>query len=104
MSDWKTFETTATEVLIDYVQANSQSKTVCDNAFLALMFRFRLDLLNKCERICKNRGYDIDVAQLIAERTFIKYGKSKKFRIEEGTPHALILALNSTYMVLLQMN
>lgn len=84
MSDWKTFETTATEVLIDYVQSNSQSKTVCDNAFLALMFRFRLDLLNKCERICKNRGYDIDVAQLIAERTFTKYGKTKKFRIEEG--------------------
>lgn len=84
MSDWKIFEATATEVLIDHVQNSAQDKTVCDNAFLALMFRFRLDLLQKCERICKNRGYDKDVAQLICERTFIKYGKSKKFKIEEG--------------------
>lgn len=84
MSDWKIFETTATEVLIDHLQGNQQDKVVCDKAFLALMFRFRQDLLNKCELICRNRGYDKDVAQLIAERTFSKYGKSKNFKKNEG--------------------
>lgn len=84
MSDWKTFEEHPTEVLIDYFQGNSQPEEVKKNAYVALMFRFRKDLLNKCEVICKKRGFDIDVAQLIAERTFKKYGKSKNFRIEEG--------------------
>lgn len=83
MSDWKIFEATATEVLIEYVQGNTQNSATSDNAFLALMFRFRLDLLQKCERICKNRGYDKEVAQVIAERTFSKYGRSKKFKVAE---------------------
>ncbi|GAB5566136.1 MAG: hypothetical protein Wins2KO_31990 [Winogradskyella sp.] len=84
MSDWKTLESHPTKVLIDYLQGEMQSTEVKKNAFLALMFLFRKDLLNKCEAICKNRGFDVDVAQLITERTFGKYGKSKNFRIEEG--------------------
>lgn len=84
MSDWKKFETTATEVIIDFLQNDKNEIRVKNDAFVALMFRFREDLLNKCEKICKQRGYDNDVAQLIAERTFTKYGKSKKFKKEEG--------------------
>jgi DNA-directed RNA polymerase specialized sigma24 family protein len=83
MSDWKTLELHPTEVLIDFFQGQTQPKEVGKNAYLALMFRFRKDLLNKCEIICKKRGFDIDVAQIVAERTFKKYGRSKKFRIEE---------------------
>jgi hypothetical protein len=84
MSDWKKFETTATEVVIDFLQNDKNEIAIRNDALLALIFRFREDLLNKCEKICKGRGYDKDVAQLIAERTFTKYGKSKKFNKEQG--------------------
>jgi hypothetical protein len=83
-SDWKRFENIETEVLIDFFQDPKQDDLVKDDAFLALSFRFRLDLLNKCEKICGNRGYDIEVAQKIAENTFLKYGRTKQFKIEKG--------------------
>ena len=84
MPNWKRFETVATEVLIDYFQDKRKEKAIRDDAFLAIMFRFREDLVKKCERICKGRGYDKDVARMIAEQTFVKYGKSRKFQQKEG--------------------
>ena len=84
MADWKRFEKIETEVLIDFLQAPKQEELVKDDAFLTLCFRFRLDLLNKCEKICANRGYDIDVAQKIAENSFKKYGRTRQFKIEKG--------------------
>ena len=85
MSDWKSLDSHSSEVLIGYFQDEKKDVTVRDDAFLALMFRFRKDLVNKCEIICKRRGFDIDVARLIAERTFTKYGRSKNFRVEKCT-------------------
>jgi DNA-directed RNA polymerase specialized sigma24 family protein len=84
MISWKKFENKETEVLIDFFQNPNNEEFIKDDAFLALCFRFREDLLNKCERICRNRGYDIDVAQQIAEDTFKRYGKFKGFKIEKG--------------------
>lgn len=83
MSDWKKFETTPTEVLIECFQGCGYEQSVRNDAFLALMFRFRQDILVKCEKICASRGYNLEVAQLIAERSFGKYGKTKKFKIPE---------------------
>lgn len=85
MSDWKKFETTPTEVLIEYFQGVGSEQTVRYDAFLAIMFRFRQDILSKCEKICISRGYNLEVAQLIAERSFEKYGKTKKFKIQENS-------------------
>jgi len=84
MTNWKRFETVATEVLIDYFQDKLKEQSIKDDAFLAIMFRFREDLIKKCERICKGRGYDKDVARMIVEQTFVKYGKSKAFQKKEG--------------------
>lgn len=84
MTDWKRFEHTETEVLIDYFQDPKVEGSVSDDAFLALCFRFRGDLIKKCEIICRNKGHDIDVARQIAENTFKIYGKSKGFKISKG--------------------
>lgn len=83
MTNWKEYEKVETKILIDYCQDSQKAEQVRDAVFLALCFRFRKDLLQKCEVICKRRGYDIDVANLIAEKSFKKYGKSKNFKIEK---------------------
>lgn len=84
MTNWQKFESTPTEVLIEYIQDNSGNQSNLDDAFLAIMFRFRQDLLSKCEKICKGRGYNDDVAQVIAERCFLKYGKTRTFKFQDN--------------------
>ena len=84
MINWEQYKNESTEVLIDFFQDSTKVENIHDSVFLALMFRFRGDMLKATERVCKNRGYDVDVAKEILERTFKKYGKSKKFKIEEG--------------------
>lgn len=83
MTDWKRFEGTETEVLIDHFQNESKDESIRDHAFLAICFRVRKDLLKKCESICRNRGYDVDVAQDIVETTLKNYGKSGKFKYKK---------------------
>ena len=85
MTSWKRFADNKTITLINLCQNADEDKADRDDAFLALCFRFRLDLLNKCEIICRNRGYDIDVAQTIVRNTLKKYGKSRKFILEKGS-------------------
>lgn len=82
MTGWKRFENTDIETLINLFQANKTVDLDRDDAFLAICFRFRQDLLNKCEKNCSYRGYDIEVAQQITEETFRAYGKSKVFKVE----------------------
>lgn len=84
LNNWKRFENTDTEVLIGYYQSKDSDETLKEDAFLTLCFRFREDLLNKCEIICKNRGHNIEVAQEVTENTFKKYWKSGSFKIGEG--------------------
>jgi len=84
MANWEHYIKESTEVLIHYFQDTTKSEEIHDSVFLTIMFRFRGTILKATERICKNRGFDIDVAIEIAERTFKKYGKSKNFKSEEG--------------------
>lgn len=79
MANWHRFEKLNTETLIAHCQNTDNDENERDDAFLALCFRFRGDLLKKCEFLCKRRGHDIDVAVEIVENTFKKYGKSRNF-------------------------
>lgn len=80
---WEKYKDKTTEGLINLYQCSETKESVSDDVFLAICFRFREKLINICERICKKRGYDNDVAVEIAESTFIKYGKSKKFNFNK---------------------
>ena len=83
MSDWKRFESKQTEVLIDYFQNAENDENIKDDAFHALCFRFRSDLLKICEIICKRKGHNEDVAAEIVVNTFKKYYKTRCFKVEE---------------------
>lgn len=88
MTNWKKFEFTSAEDLINLFQDEATDQLQQDEAFLALLFRFRKDLLQKTEIICAKRGYDTDVAREITENTFKIYAKSKgfdKFKANQST-------------------
>ncbi|PLX08215.1 MAG: hypothetical protein C0596_07950 [Marinilabiliales bacterium] len=73
--DWKQLENETTEDLIQYIQWKVQPeyKDVSDAAFVAFCFRFRSDLIKKCEIICQRHKHDVDVAKEIACRVFQKF-------------------------------
>jgi hypothetical protein len=72
-----------TEKLISYIQEDEYDSTLKENAFLTICFRFRLDLIKICEVICRKRGHDKDVAIHIVEQIFLRYYKSRCFKIEK---------------------
>ncbi len=81
MDDWKKFENEKTYVLIKLFQDRNQDDTTRDLAFYALCYRFRKDLLNKCEINCKRFGHDVNVAEQIAESTFKRFALKGDFKI-----------------------
>ena len=84
MSNWKRFEKLKLEEVIRLCQDEKSSLDVSNDAYLAICFRCRLDLLKKCEFLCKRLGHDVDVAYLIVENTLKKYAKSKNYRVDLG--------------------
>ena len=83
MDDWKKFENEKTYALIELFQDRNQPYSTRDLVFFALCYRFRKDLLNKCEINCKRFGHDITVAEQIAESTFKSYALKGNFKIEK---------------------
>lgn len=71
--------------LIMLFQDENQTKFIRDSAFYTLIVRFRKDILNKCEIICKNYGHSITVAEQIAESTFKSYATKGCFKLEKVT-------------------
>lgn len=84
MDDWKKFENKKTYALIKLFQDRNQSTNTRDLVFFALCYRFRKDLLDKCEINCKRFGHDITVAEQIAEKTFKSYALKGDFKIEKA--------------------
>ncbi|WP_203256508.1 sigma-70 RNA polymerase sigma factor region 4 domain-containing protein [Hyunsoonleella ulvae] len=83
MEDWKKFEKESTYNLIKIFQDRNQSDNIRDLVFFALCYRFRKDLLNKCEINCKRFKHDVNVAEQIAESTFKSYALKGDFKIEK---------------------
>lgn len=75
MPEWKQFENEPTEDLIQFIKWKDQTDytDASQGAFAAFCFRFRGDLIKKCEIICSRWKYDIDVATELANRTFQKF-------------------------------
>jgi DNA-directed RNA polymerase specialized sigma24 family protein len=75
MPDWKQFENHTTEDLIKFIKRKDQPEytEASKDAFAAFCFRFRADLIRKCEVICSKWNYDIDAAIELAHRTFRKF-------------------------------
>tara|TARA_R100001369_G_scaffold84450_1_gene117363 strand:+ start:54 stop:725 length:672 start_codon:yes stop_codon:yes gene_type:complete len=84
MNDWKEFENESTYNLIKAFQNRNQPDNTRDLMFFALCYRFRKDLLNKCEINCKRFGHDINVAEQIAESTFKSYALKGDYKIEKA--------------------
>lgn len=72
-----------TENLIEYIQWKGEPDyvEVAKEAFRVFTFRFQLDLQKKLIPICKNWGYDEQVASEIAYNTFERIWKYSKFDI-----------------------
>lgn len=83
MSDWKSIKDEDTERLTEIYQNKNNSKSQRENAFHALCHRFKNDVLNKCEIICKRFGHDVTVAEQIATATFIAYARKGDFQISK---------------------
>ncbi len=73
--DWHQFEKETTEDLVQYIQWKDQPEyfEASEAAFAAFTFRFRADLIKKCEVICSKWDYDTDFIIELANRTFHKF-------------------------------
>jgi len=81
----RSFEQKSTEELISLFQGTETNETVRKESFFELTYRFRKDLLEKCEINCKRFKHGANVAEIIAERTFMCYAKKGNFKIEKAT-------------------
>jgi DNA-directed RNA polymerase specialized sigma24 family protein len=73
-----------TKALVELYQIKDAPQPDRDNAFVTLTYRFRSDVLKKCEILCHNYGHDINVAETIAFRTFESYARKGKFDEAKG--------------------
>lgn len=72
MTDWKQFEKESTEDLIQYIKWKEQPDYLeaAKAAFAVFCFRFRADIIKKCEIICVRWKHEISVADELANRVF----------------------------------
>ena len=75
----KSVESLSTRTLVELFQNNNASKSDRDQAFVVLTFKFRKEVLNKCEIICKKFGHGVSTAELIAINTFEAYARKGQF-------------------------
>lgn len=83
MSDWSRFKQVDIGLLIEIYQDDSSKESDKDDSFLAICFRLREDLISKCEKYCKRRGYDNEVANEIARKCLERFGRFKSFNAKK---------------------
>jgi DNA-directed RNA polymerase specialized sigma24 family protein len=71
----------STENLLEYIQWKDEPDytEIAKDAFRVFTFRYQLELLKKLLPICKNWGYDEQVATELAYETFARIWKYPKF-------------------------
>lgn len=78
-------ETDATvKNLVDLIQNINTSDSDREKAFIVLTYRFRKQVCQKCEVICKNYGHNAITAEMIAQRTFQAFFTKGGFIEEKG--------------------
>lgn len=72
---WEDLKSEKTIDLIEYIRYKGQPdyRVLAESAFAAFTFRFRREVIDKCRRIGSKWGYDAEVCDLIAERTFERF-------------------------------
>lgn len=75
-----------TENLLEYIQWKDEPdySVIAKEAFNVFTFRFQLELLKKLIPICKNWGYDEQVATELAYLTFERIWKYSKFDLSKS--------------------
>lgn len=73
-------EKKTTQELISIFQNVEIPQIRRDYAFVVLCTRFRKELLEKCEIVCKRFGHSVIVAEQITEQSFIKYAQKPNYQ------------------------
>lgn len=84
MAEWKRFETYETEDLIRLFQNRKSSEPDRDDAFCALVLRFREDVLKKTEIISSRFRHSPTVAEIVTDKTFEAYLKKGEFKFDKA--------------------
>lgn len=81
MSNSQDLNNETTENLLEYIQWKDESDyaEIAKEAFRVFTFRYQLELLKKLTPICKNWGYDNQVATELAYEAFNRIWKYPKF-------------------------
>ncbi len=76
----------ATESLLEYIQWKDEPDyaEISKEAFKTFTFRFQIDLSKKLIPICRNWGYDKQIANDIAHETFGRIWKYPKFDLSKS--------------------
>ncbi len=72
---WEELKDESTVDLVDYINAINEPdyKELGEAAFIALTFRYRKDLINKCVVIARKWNRDEDDAVELANRVFARF-------------------------------
>ncbi|HEY0655469.1 MAG TPA: hypothetical protein VGD65_20180 [Chryseosolibacter sp.] len=84
MAEWKRFESYKTEDLIRLFQNRKTSEADRDDAFCALVLRFREDVLKKTEIIASGFKHSATVAEIVTDNTFEAYFKKGQFKFDKA--------------------
>ncbi len=86
MIDWKEYKDESTSDLIEYLKWKDQEEyqDVAEAAFKVFVFRFRKELVEKCEIVCKKWKYDNHVAVEIASSVFKRFYKYPNFKEDKS--------------------
>ncbi|MEX1269598.1 MAG: hypothetical protein WEA56_11380 [Balneolaceae bacterium] len=74
--EWKELENESTSDLIEFMKMEDEYRKA---AFFAFCFRFREELISKCEIVCYRRGFTADKAVELANRTFERFLRYPKY-------------------------
>lgn len=85
MSNWNKLKDEPTLRLTEMFQGNQSTESQKENAFHAICYRFKDDVLKRSEIVCKRFGHDITVAEQITTATFTSYAKKGNFLIQKAT-------------------
>lgn len=81
---WNKEPDTSTKSLVESIQNSNSSDSDREEAFTILTYRFREQVTQKCEVICKNYGHNAITAEMIAQRTFEAFFLKGDFIEEKG--------------------
>ena len=86
MGDSQDLNSETMENLLEYIQWKDEPdyEEIAKEAFKVITFRYQLDLLKKLIPICKNWGYDEQVADELAYAVFSRIWKYPKFDLSKS--------------------